>query len=457
VLQYLTIWDIVISPIYLGLLIYFAVRHREKKYPPGHPLRPYYLKGLYAKFGGAIFIAVIYQFYYNGGGDSFNFYYHSKVINSAMGESPLTWFSLLMRQSPDNNPQLYPYVSQMFWYTDPSSYTVASIGAILGLLNGTTYIPMALLFAFISYTGIWAMFKTFANLYPHLQKQLAIAFLFIPSTIVWGSGVFKDTVCMFSLGWMTYCTFRIFVNRDFSVNNILLLSLSFYLIAVVKLYILLAFLPAISLWVLLTYSHRIRNLGLRFLTWLFFLVITGFGFVFFTKEFSKELNKYSMEKIAQTSSTTRNWISYASGEEGSAYNLGEFEPTFQGMLTKFPAGVVVTLFRPFPWEVKKVIVALSALEAIIFLAGTLIVFFRNGFWGFFRKIFSDPNLTFFLSFSLIFAFAVGVSSYNFGALSRYKIPCLPFYAALLIILYYSKQPSRLTIKKSTSRKVIQYS
>jgi ABC-type Fe3+ transport system permease subunit len=127
------------------------------------------------------------------------------------------------------------------------------------------------------------------------------------------------------------------------------------------------------------------------------------------------------------------------------------------MLTKFPAGVVVTLFRPFPWEVKKVIVALSALEAIIFLAGTLIVFFRNGFWGFFRKIFSDPNLTFFLSFSLIFAFAVGVSSYNFGALSRYKIPCLPFYAALLIILYYSKQPSRLTIKKSTSRKVIQYS
>jgi hypothetical protein len=46
----------------------------------------------------------------------------------------------------------------------------------------------------------------------------------------------------------------------------------------------------------------------------------------------------------------------------------------------------------------------------------------------------DPNIIFCLIFSLIFAFAVGISSYNFGALSRYKIPCLPFYAAFLFIL-----------------------
>ena len=46
----------------------------------------------------------------------------------------------------------------------------------------------------------------------------------------------------------------------------------------------------------------------------------------------------------------------------------------------------------------------------------------------------DPNLMFFLIFSLIFAFAVGITSYNFGALSRYKIPCLPFYGAFLMIL-----------------------
>ena len=51
----------------------------------------------------------------------------------------------------------------------------------------------------------------------------------------------------------------------------------------------------------------------------------------------------------------------------------------------------------------------------------------------------DPNLLFFITFSLIFAFAVGISTYNFGALSRYKIPCLPFFGAfLLIVINYDR-------------------
>ena len=39
-----------------------------------------------------------------------------------------------------------------------------------------------------------------------------------------------------------------------------------------------------------------------------------------------------------------------------------------------------------------------------------------------------------LIFSLVFAFAVGLSAYNFGALARFKIPALPFYFIALIIL-----------------------
>jgi hypothetical protein len=76
---------------------------------------------------------------------------------------------------------------------------------------------------------------------------------------------------------------------------------------------------------------------------------------------------------------------------------------------------------------------------------------KNGIPKFARRIAKDPNLSFFLVFSLIFAFAVGVSSYNFGALSRYKIPCLPFYAAFLIILYYDdKKPGMELARKKNS-------
>ena len=37
--------------------------------------------------------------------------------------------------------------------------------------------------------------------------------------------------------------------------------------------------------------------------------------------------------------------------------------------------------------------------------------------------------------SFVFAIAVGISSANFGALSRYKIPCMPFYLVMLMLLY----------------------
>jgi hypothetical protein len=448
--QYLTIWDLVLAPIYLGVLIFIARRHRDKHYPVGNPLRKYYLPGLYIKFFGAIFIGLIYQYYYSGG-DTYNYFAQSRVMNSSLNDSFTIWAKLLLRISPDNDPRLYPYVSQMEFYNDPASHTVIVFGALFGLLNATTYIPIALLFAYFSFTGVWAMYKTFTAVYPNLIRPLALAFLFIPSTFVWGSSIFKDTICMFGLGWMTYTTFRIFVNRDFSLKNFLMLALSFYLIAVVKLYILIAFLPAISLWILLSYSHKITSAGVRFLVWLFFIGIIVAGFIFFTNRFSQELNKYSLEKIAQTATSTRGWITYATDDEGSSYDLGQVDPSIEGMISNFPAGVVVTLFRPFPWEVKKLIVALSALEAIIFLIATLIVFFRNGFLGFFKRVFADPNLTFFFIFALIFAFAVGISSYNFGALSRYKIPCLPFYAALLIVLF-NKEKLPIKISRRITRR-----
>lgn len=454
-MQYLTIWDLVLTPLYLLILIGIAKRTREKKYPKTHPLHQYFLPGLYVKLAGAIFIAFIYQFYYGGGGDSFYFFYHAKIINSALDDSFVSWLKLLFRVPVDSDPTLYPYISNMQWYTDPPSYTIARIAAVLGLLNGTSYLPTALLFAFLSYSGIWAMYKTFAGIYPHLRKQLAYAFLFIPSTFVWGSAIYKDTVCMFALGWMTYTTFRIFVNKDLSIKNFIVLALSFFLIAIIKLYILLAFVPALLMWLLMANSHKIRSVALRWITNISFIGLTVAAFVFTANRFAEELNKYSLEKLVKTAETTRGWITYVSDiQEGSAYDLGPIDGTVGGLLEKFPAAVNVTLYRPYLWEAKKPIVLLSALEAFGFIIFTLLVFYKRGVLTTIRRIFSDPNLLFLLLYSVIFAFAVGVSTGNFGTLSRYKIPCMPFFAALLIILYYKDAiPSKRIIKYEASKQV----
>ena len=54
----------------------------------------------------------------------------------------------------------------------------------------------------------------------------------------------------------------------------------------------------------------------------------------------------------------------------------------------------------------------------------------------FKNIESDAFLIFCLLFTLILGFGVGLSTSNFGALVRYKIPFLPFY--MFLVLFFVK-------------------
>ena len=194
--------------------------------------------------------------------------------------------------------------------------------------------------------------------------------------------------------------------------------------------------PALGMWILFNYSQKIKSRGAKLVVKIFFTAVTIGGFLFFMQRFGENLGKYSLDKIAQTSQTTGKYLYYISGDEGSSYNLGEFNPTIGGMITLFPAAVNVTFFRPYLWESKKTIVLFSAIEAFLFLFLTLKIFFKVGVVKVWQTISDDPTIQFCLVFSIIFAFAVGISSYNFGTLSRYKIPCMPFYAIAMVLIYY---------------------
>ncbi|MEL6561543.1 MAG: hypothetical protein AAFQ94_25365, partial [Bacteroidota bacterium] len=108
-----------------------------------------------------------------------------------------------------------------------------------------------------------------------------------------------------------------------------------------------------------------------------------------------------------------------------------------GTLRLAPAAIYTSLFRPFLWEVRNIVMLLSAFENFLILLFTLLVIFKKGPRLVFATIMKDPSLQFILLFSLIFGFAVGITSYNFGTLVRYKIPLLPFYISSLIVLYHA--------------------
>ena len=436
----ITFLDFIILPFLLAIIYAFAYLFRNKYYPIDHSYRKYFIPGLTVKIIGAIFIGLIYEYYY-GGGDTFNYFHDAKIINSTFWHSPGEWVNLIFKTQNTNRPEYFHTIDQLYFYDHKSEMVVSSITAVLGLPFFTTYLPTAIVFAVLSFTGIWALFRTFASFYPGLIKPIAVATLFIPSVAVWGSGIFKDTICMFALGWLTYGVFQILVKRKINLFLMLITFISILLISKIKIYILLAFLPALFIWVLTSYTQYIKINSLRSMVRLFAIVFATVATIFVFNKLGQEvLGQYALENVLKQSEVVREYISFASGDEGSKYDLGTINSP-QDVFLKAPQAINVTLFRPYLWESRKIIILFSAIESFIFLLLTLKLIFSVSPSKILHTITADPNIQFCLIFTIVFAFAVGISTYNFGSLVRYKIPCLPFYTLALLIIYYKNQPS----------------
>lgn len=438
--------DFIILPIYLAIFFAIAYKFRNTHYNKNHPWRPYFIPTLILKTLGALLISFVFTYYYPGG-DTVNIFENALYINKSFDHSFSAWIDLVLHRAEQGDPRYFELWGKLYFYKDSATFAVCSITAILNLFTFNSFIITACLFAFLSFWGVWALFRAFVALYPNLTRPIALATLFIPSLIVWGSGIFKDTVCLFALSWLFYCIVRLMKFKDYRPKIFIIAILNFLLLIKIKLYIGMAFAPALLLWIFFFYSRSIKNWYGRQLAKVVFIGILFGTLTFALAQFSEDLGKYSLEKIAETSATTRDYINWVSETEGgSAYSLGEVGTGIGGLLTKIPAAINVTLFRPYPWEARKPIVALTALEALLFLFITLKVLLTVGLKKTWSTISTDPTIQFCLVFALIFAFAVGISSYNFGTLSRYKIPCMPFYTiALIVIFYKNKRPNKLLI------------
>ena len=455
-MQYITITDYFLLPFYIFIVFIVAVYFRNKYYNEKHPLRKYFMWAFGLKIFGGIIVGLIYQYYY-GGGDTFNYWDHSLIINSSMQDSFITWVKMITGTADMYDTDVFPYTSKMIWYNSRADYVVPQVAAFLALFTLNTYLPVVVLYAALSFMGIWKLFVVFTKLYPRLTRQMAFAFLFIPSVVFWGSGLMKDTLTLSCIGWVTHFVYLIFYENKKIVANTIAALFFLYLIYIIKSYIVMAFLPAALLWGVGLLSYKIKDKRLIIITRYFLYASAAGALVVVGGKVQGELfGEYNVETVAFKSFVTRDYLYRISNEQdGSGYSLGDMDPTLGGMLEKAPAGVNVTLFRPYPWEARKPIVMLSALEAMFFLIFSILVIFRNNPIRVVQRVFADETLQFCLIFTLVFAFAVGISTSNFGSLSRYKIPCMPFYTAFLFILFFPpKEEIILRKQRDKNRKLV---
>lgn len=363
-------------------------------------------------------------------------------------DNPLKGFELLFSNGTYNE-DTYKYASQIWYFRDAQSFSLIRFASLFDLITFSSYSGTAVLFAVTAFASAWLLFITFYGRYFRIHKWLAFACLFVPTVFFWGSGIFKDTLTLAALSVSTYSAFKIFGEKKVTAGNILIILLCLWVIYSIKVYILLCFLPAIIMWVFVRYLSFIKSLMAKLILSPFVLIAVFFLGYQAIQRIAADDPRYNLSKLSQTAQITAYDIRYWTGKDaGSGYSLGELDGSFESMIRLAPQAVNVSLFRPYLWEVRNPLMLLSALESLALLILTVYFVVKSRF-RLLRHL-SQPDVVLCLFFSLVFAFAVGVSTFNFGTLSRYKIPLMPFYLiALGLIHYYSNKERKFEELEAT--------
>ncbi|MBX2933357.1 MAG: hypothetical protein KF825_03870 [Ferruginibacter sp.] len=432
--------DFILFPVYVALF-YFIFKSRRKKYDDP-VLQFYHKQGFWIKV-----LAVIPFTLFNtviSLGDSFVLYYTegANIYHLILGNSDhLKWLYL---PGSEFDQTLLRNSMNLGYFRAENNYMVTRIVAILSFVSFARYSIINLFFSLIAYTGIWRLYRFFYEQYPHLHKQLAIAILYLPTFVFWSSGILKDPLCISALGWITYAFYEAFVKKKNLLRNAVILFVFGYLLAILKIYILISYVPFLILYLILRNVNMVKSRLLKWVlgpTLIFGSVLAGQRVMI---NFENELGGYTADQITtqvdKTRSSYRDDTKVGGGE--STFSLGvEFDGTLISLIKMAPAAIIATFYRPFIWESRKISTLLSSLESMFIMFFTLYVLFKVGLFKTLKAIKNDPVILYSVLFSLLFGLFVGATTPNFGSLVRYKIPCMPFYviSLYLILDYYHKQ------------------
>lgn len=411
--------------------------------------RKYFFPALILKMISAILLGLLYHFYY-GGGDTFTYFTNGGIhIYNAFWDKPSLAWHLLFGET-DYSHGVFKYASQIWMYNDPSSYMVVRIAGFISLFVGGSYAATALIFAALSFSGIWAMYFSFTKIFPGKEWLLALAILFIPSTVFWGSGILKDTLTFGFLGWATTAFIHLIYGKDKRFLWVVVFVFSLFMIYQIKLYVVMSLLPAMIIWAYFLNINKVKNTVLRYMLAPFIITITLVFAGFAVYSVGQDNKKYAIENLAKTVQITAYDVGRYTGKNaGSRYDLGDLDGGFLSMLKLGPAAINVAMFRPYLWEVRNPLMLLASLEGLILfiLSITILVKSRKNLF----TTLNNPAIIFSLVFSLTFAFAVGISTYNFGTLFRYKVPLMPFYGIFLAIAW--SRPAENKSEKTSQLKL----
>jgi hypothetical protein len=361
------------------------------------------------------------------GGDMLYYFATGRRLAESMARDWSSWAPLVLDLVVQRDPGIPLGVEGV----GTSTGTMAGLAAFLLYFTDGSLYASGLLVAFASWVGTLCIYLVFRNQFgPEIRTRLLVASMLLPSVVYWTSGIQKEAVALAGMGPVLLglqCW-----SEGGRAKGVALAVPGVFLVALTKPYVLFAIAIASAAWLYWRAATRrtggrsvqIRPLHLGVAAAVGAAAITLLGRFF---------PRYSFESLGEEMSRLQTVGQLVDG--GSNYAIvGESERSLAGQLAYAPLALATSLFRPLIFEARNAQMVANALETtalIVLLARAVLVRTWARVWAEFR---ASPPLVFAAVFTVIFGLVVGLASTNLGSLSRYRVPLMPFFGALVLVV-----------------------
>lgn len=438
-------WEWILLPL-LIIGIYFVTLMMVRNKTANNPNYKYFKSAFLFKIFGGIFFGLIYVFYY-GGGDTISYYSSAMPLSNLFYENPEDYFRILLNwhsfEKPDDATYFEFYKFNYFTSEtgfpmglmgrDPKTFAVCKITSIFMIFLGNSYFATTIFIAAVTFIPLWRLFLMFCKEFKGIEKPLSFAVLFIPSVLFWGGGMMKDTYT-FSATCLAVSSINYITKRKKLFWNIFLLILAFYIIISIKPYVLNILIPCTGIWLFAILIKNVKNTTVKYVFMPFVFAGALGGSYFVLQSLGGSMDKFSLDKAIQTTQITQEDMKREEQYGSNNFDIGTIDGSVPNMIAKFPIATFAGLFRPLIFEARSAVMLLSGLENLVLIILTFLVIFKTKFRIIWQLMNKYEILFFCISFAVLFAFMIGLTTPNFGALVRFKIPLIPFFAVWLVIM-----------------------
>ena len=388
--------------------------------------------------GFGLFLIYSYHYPSRQDADTFKYFDDSKYMYDAFWTNPGDYFKMLFGIHCNTeyfNTEYFNNMSNWVRSYDNGLFNdnrlMIRVNAFLRIFSFGNYHVHSIILAFLAFMGSFSLSKLFFEV--SRSKVLTyIAVFLVPSLVFWSSGILKEAVLLAALGFFAYHFYQLFDSNRTWKNYVMLFLMSCVLI-VLKLYVFMAFFPAIIIW--LVVSKWRRSLWVYLLMYILFIAIaTLIG----------EINpRYDFVNLIVDKQ--KQFIRLADFYPvNSRFDLEVLTYEFWSLLLSSPEAIFNVFTKPWPNELNSILYIPSFIEnAVILLLLFTTFVYRKAL-----KVKEWDFVIFCLSFCIILYTVIGLTTPITGAIVRYKTPAIPFLMmAVFMLMDFDKIPIRVTQNK----------